>query len=105
MGRGLPLEERGGHMYLLTPLPFHCVSCLQVKPSAPTQLHSLPAMAFEQRFQGHSFFRVLGAFGAGKSLQALLEGRNEVSRYLKDGRLSPPSSLVLTVFVVFHSQP
>lgn len=50
----------------------------QVKPSAPTHLGALPAMAFEQRFPPHNFFRVLTAFGAGKPLQALLEGLPEV---------------------------
>jgi len=38
----------------------------------------LQVMAFEQRFPTHSFFRVLGSFVAGKSLQTLLEGLNEV---------------------------
>jgi len=37
-------------------------------------------MAFQQRFPPHSFFRVLAAFGAGKALQALLEGLPEVRR-------------------------
>jgi len=41
---------------------------------APTQAHFLQVMAFEQRFPTHSFSRVLGSFGAGKILQALLEG-------------------------------
>jgi len=50
----------------------------QLKPTAPTQAHSLQVMAFEQRFPTHSFFRVLGSFGAGKSLQTLLEDVNEV---------------------------
>jgi len=55
----------------------------QLKPTAPTQAHSLQVMAFEQRFPTHSFpthsfFRVLGSFGAGKSLQTLLEDLNEV---------------------------
>jgi len=38
------------------------------------------AMAFEQRFPISSFFSVLGSFGAGKSLQGLLEGLTEVKR-------------------------
>jgi ABC-type uncharacterized transport system ATPase component len=37
-------------------------------------------MAFEQRFPTSSFFRVLGSFGAGKSLQNLLEGLSEVRK-------------------------
>jgi hypothetical protein len=51
---------------------------MQLKPSAPTHLGALPAMAFQQRFPPHSFFRVLATFGAGKTLQGLLEGLSEV---------------------------
>lgn len=52
---------------------------MQLKASAPTQLSSLQAMAFEQRFPSLSYFRVLSAFGAGKTLQTLLEELGEVS--------------------------
>ena len=50
----------------------------KLKASAPTQLGSLHAMAFQQRFPPHSYFRLLAAFGAGKALGELLEGLAEV---------------------------
>lgn len=50
----------------------------QIKPTAPTHLGALPALAFQQRFPPHSFFRVLSSFGAGQALGALLEGLPEV---------------------------
>lgn len=56
----------------------------QIKPTAPTHLGALPALAFQQRFPPHSFFRVLAGFGAGQALGALLEGLSEVRVWLGD---------------------
>ena len=61
------------------PPPLHThPTTYQIKPTAPTPLDALPALAFQQRFPAHNFFRVLERFGAGQALGALFEGLPEV---------------------------